>query len=56
MAGGDAPREFYAEVARMVNAKVWTYLTPPWEQTAKEESDEPAEASEDVGDEVEVGD
>ncbi len=22
---------FYAEVARMVNARVWSYLTPPWE-------------------------
>jgi nitrogenase molybdenum-iron protein alpha chain len=22
---------FYAEVARMVNARVWTFMTPPWE-------------------------
>ena len=29
---------FYAEIARMVNAKVWSYLKPPWE--AAEEPDE----------------
>ena len=46
---------FYAEVARMVGAKVWSHLTPPWE--VELESECFGEDEEDfVDDEVEVGD
>lgn len=29
---------FYAEISRMVNAKVWSHLTPPWERPGEEEA------------------
>ncbi len=46
---------FYAEVARMVNAKVWSYLTPPWEQPFQQPDADREKMASEVADELEVG-
>jgi nitrogenase molybdenum-iron protein alpha chain len=31
-AGFRGAANFYREIDRMVNSKVWSYITPPWEK------------------------
>ena len=46
---------FYADIARMVNAKIWSCLKPPWESDGEATGAVNADAEEPLDDEVEVG-
>jgi nitrogenase molybdenum-iron protein alpha chain len=45
-AGFSGAINFYAEIDRMVNAKVWSYVKPPWESEDHKPSEKTSEAGE----------
>jgi nitrogenase molybdenum-iron protein alpha chain len=47
---------FYAEIARMVNAKMWSQLTPPWQRQPTESNTEQADLPAPVTTQTPVGD